>query len=86
MPPPIIPRAADPNALSAAEFSLLTQIITRANEYAYIREPVGEEVWSLLRRGYLRVIDHNGKAVLKPTEAGARAMTEGLAISRVIGA
>jgi hypothetical protein len=60
--------------MSADEFSLLTHVITRASEYAYIRNPVGEEVWSLLRRGYVRVIDHNGKAVLQPTTIGVLAL------------
>jgi hypothetical protein len=60
--------------MTDAEFNLLTQIVTRDSEYAYMRYPIGEEVWSLLRRDYLRVIDHNGNAVLKPTSAGKRAI------------
>jgi len=68
--------------MSPAEFSLLTQIIPCASEYAYIRAPVGEEVRSLLRRGYLRAVDHNGKAVLQPTGAGKDAIIYNRRIAR----
>ncbi len=68
--PLILPGAADHAPVTAAQFSLLAQIIVRDGEHCYVRLPIGDDVRALVRRGYLLFGEHNGKTVLKPTAAG----------------
>ncbi len=78
--PILLPGAAPDAPVTAAQFSLLAQIIVRGGEYCYVRTPIADDVRALVRRGYLLFSAHNGKMILKPTVPGRLMVARGHAV------